>query len=529
MKRYKLFSLLCVVIFGGCSYLDDYSQDLVVAKTVEHLDELMIGSCYFQSKNIRQMGNGEVAWFLNILDDDVTTVAIEDRRAGTITEMNNQYYGYTTWQYEVGRSWNKSSLRDDAGTWNALYQHINAVNIVLSELDKIDIPTEEEAVQATRMRGECHFLRAQFYFLLVNLYGNAYEPSNAAQTLGVPLKLTEYVEHDKDKNTQFERATVAAVYEQVVRDLTDAITYLKEGGDSRSIFRVSSSAAELLLSRVYLYMQDWENAGVHAANVIKDHALMNYATVAADGYAVSEESPEVLFSQGSLNIMNNVQGIGGDFGVSYDLYSLYLDEDYRKQLYFTTSYNVGDGTITNADSLALRKYNRSLDRSYVSDIFTLRVAEAYLNAAEAYAMQGKMQEASDLLNELRSNRIMNYVDRTYPDVALVQHIRDERRRELCFEGHRWFDLRRYAVCEAHPFVKNIVRNFAVYDANTLLLRFVELYYLRPNDPAYTFQIPKAVTEFDSGMEVNPREQRALSGYLDLDAAKEEGGEENVES
>ena len=256
---------------------------------------------------------------------------------------------------------------------------------------------------------------------------------------------------------------------------------------------------------------------------------MNYATVAADGYAVSEESPEVLFSQGSLNIMNNVQGIGGDFGVSYDLYSLYLDEDYRKQLYFTTSYNVGDGTITNADSLALRKYNRSLDRSYVSDIFTLRVAEAYLNAAEAYAMQGKMQEASDLLNELRSNRIMNYVDRTYPDVALVQHIRDERRRELCFEGHRWFDLRRYAVCEARPFVKNIVRNFAVYDASTLLLRFVELYYLRPNDPAYTFQIPKAVTEFDSGMEVNPREQRALSGYLDLDATEEEGGEENVES
>ena len=122
MKRYNLFGLLFLLLLGGCSYLDDYSQDLVVAKNVEHLDELMIGSCYFQSNNITQMGNGEVAWFLNILDDDVTTVAVEGSRANSITEMNNQYYGYTTWQYEVGRSWNKSSLRDDAGTWNALYQ-----------------------------------------------------------------------------------------------------------------------------------------------------------------------------------------------------------------------------------------------------------------------------------------------------------------------------------------------------------------------------------------------------------------------
>ena len=121
MKRYNLFGLLFLLLLGGCSYLDDYSQDLVVAKNVEHLDELMIGSCYFQSNNITQMGNGEVAWFLNILDDDVTTVAVEGSRANSITEMNNQYYGYTTWQYEVGRSWNKSSLRDDAGTWNALY------------------------------------------------------------------------------------------------------------------------------------------------------------------------------------------------------------------------------------------------------------------------------------------------------------------------------------------------------------------------------------------------------------------------
>ena len=131
-------------------------------------------------------------------------------------------------------------------------------------------------------------------------------------------------------------------------------------------------------------------------------------------------------------------------------------------------------------------------------------------------MQNKEQEALNLLNELRSNRIMNYTSQTYTQAGLVQQIRDERRRELCFEGHRWFDLRRYAVCETYPFVKSIARNFAVYNETTMMLRYVEIYLLRPNDPAYTFQIPKAVTDFDTGMEVNPREQRVLSGYLDLE-------------
>ena len=183
MKRYNLFGLLFLLLFGACSYLDDYSQDLVVAKNVEHLDELMIGSCYFKSENLTSMASGEVAWFLNILDDDVNTVGVLNKRADEITNMNSSYFGYTTWQYEVGRSLNGSNLQADNGTWNALYQHINAVNVVLSELDNIDIPTDEEAIQATRIRGECHFLRAQFYFLLVNLYGNAYAPATAAQTL----------------------------------------------------------------------------------------------------------------------------------------------------------------------------------------------------------------------------------------------------------------------------------------------------------------------------------------------------------
>lgn len=80
----------------------------------------------------------------------------------------------------------------------------------------MDKANEQDEADAWRVQGEAYFLRAQFYFFLVNIYGDAYAPSTAAVKLGVPLKLTEYVEHDPDKKTQFERATVQRVYEQIV-------------------------------------------------------------------------------------------------------------------------------------------------------------------------------------------------------------------------------------------------------------------------------------------------------------------------
>ena len=93
------------------------------------------------------------------------------------------------------------------------------MNIILHELGNVSQSTEQDKMDAIRVQGECYFLRAQFYLLLVNMYAKAYDPDNAATDLGVPLKLTYYVEHDKDKETQFERTPVAKVYEQIVKDL----------------------------------------------------------------------------------------------------------------------------------------------------------------------------------------------------------------------------------------------------------------------------------------------------------------------
>ena len=118
--------------------------------------------------------------------------------------------------------------------------------------------------------------------------------------------------------------------------------------------------------------------------------------------------------------------------------------------------------------------------------------------AEACAML-EDGTANQYLNELRSMRVNNYTAQSYSGEDLVTQIRNERRKELCFEGHRWFDLRRYTVSNPYPYTKEIRRVYPFYtrsSSSLYTLDHVYTYVLEENDPAYTFDIPRSVKEFD---------------------------------
>ena len=257
MKRI-IYILFCLSI-AGCNYLEDYSQDLVIAKSVQDVDELLLGSGYLRYNSPDYLAYGDPCYWIHLLDDDVNSIIADRAAANNVNLLKNTYYGYFAWQWEVGRNYQKTALASDAGLWNTLYSRINIANIILSEIRDMDKANEQDEADAWRVQGEAYFLRAQFYFFLVNIYGDAYAPSTAAVKLGVPLKLTEYVEHDPDKKTQFERATVQRVYEQIVSDLEDAVTCFEKGSRPKSVYRASREAALLLLSRVHLYMQDLQS------------------------------------------------------------------------------------------------------------------------------------------------------------------------------------------------------------------------------------------------------------------------------
>ena len=171
MKNIVYIAIL--ILFTGCgNFLDEYSQDLVVPKTVSDLNEVLLGNGYVPSSEVQYLRSGSIGWQLNILDDDINTVIAYVANKG-LQEMDQVYYGYTTWQMEVGRNYTGNNLSGDNANWDALYQRINSMNIILHELGNVSQSTEQDKMDAIRVQGECYFLRAQFYLLLVNMYAKA--------------------------------------------------------------------------------------------------------------------------------------------------------------------------------------------------------------------------------------------------------------------------------------------------------------------------------------------------------------------
>lgn len=523
MKKILLFCLAVASLTGCSDFLKEYSQDMIVAKHPSDLDEVMLGSGYLGSSAI---GNGpvgtRVGGFFNLLDDDVNTGGDRLDSLGNgskeVSKAWNQCvlgnYGYFAWQQDVGINYDESLSNDDAATWDELYAHINVVNTILDEIQLLPHTTDRDHQDWLRVQGEAHFLRAQFYFTLVNLYGNQYSPLTAAKSLGVPMKLVPGIEFE------FTRSTVAEVYDQINADLALAEDFLTQSPqkEEHMLHRASLEAVDLLWSRVLLHQQRWTEAAQKAKAVVESQNfyLAPMSLLQPNEPFLTDENPEVIFSQGSNNLAPTevFTARNGDYCVARDLYCLYDTLDVRRSCFFG-EYDENTG-IQN-DSVFLRgKYQRGNSlRSHISDYYMLRLSEAYLNAAEALAVAAVAgeapsvpaaeKEACDLLNMLRSQRIPAYVPQTYSGRELVDEIRTERRRELCFEGHRWFDLRRYAACVPCPWSKDIIHNFGVC-GDYVGVMYRRTLVLPAGSLNYTFAIPKSVMKHftEVPFDTNPR-------------------------
>lgn len=511
-----LIGTLLLVSAGCGNFLDEFSQTNIRASKISDYDELLLGSVYIPSAQ----PNEEISYyvypraglscsFFNMMDDDFNCVEMPELSSTSYFAQNewpafsNNMFGYMTWQKDLTST--MTGTFADNTTWNDLYQRIAILNTILEEIERLDnISTDQEVADYHRVKGECHFLRAQFYFILVNLYGKPYNPATASTDLGVPLKITSGVEHDNDKETQFDRTPVADVYAQIVTDLQNAIEQLTISSKN-VLYRASKDAAVLLLSRVYLYMQDWD-----AVKELLEPNMGNYLLVSmlqntygSGNPFLSEDNAEIIFSQNSLFLQIVLLGEAPAICVSEDLLAQYTNPNDCRRDFFARN--------ATTDSIALvGKYAMGSYQSRVSDVMMFRNAEAYLNIAEACAMMGGQDAlANQYLNTLRRNRITDYVDQSYSGEELVSQIRNERRKELCFEGHRWFDLRRYTVAEPYPYTKKIYRKYCTYEtSNPRRLEAVYEYVLEENDAAYTLDIPKAVKEFDTTpMPGNERPER----------------------
>ena len=486
MSSFKFRNLVtCVLLFStltGCKkFLEERSQSLQYVNNYSQLEEVLVGEGYMAHSNeFPSNTTGSYFPWLNVMDDDMT----EYVQFRTYPDTRDQVFGFYTWQSKPFVSTTYFPTTDD--TWARIYKHINATNIVAKKAEELtDNPAELK-----RLRGEALFLRAGYYFYLVNLYAAAYNPATAKTDLGVPLKTTEFVE-----SSYSTRTSVDAVYRQIVTDLNDAEQALYEM-PAKSLYHADVNAVNLLQSRVYLYMQDWRNAIAAARKVVsRKGPLFNLSAYQAQTSFFSSQSPEAIFTQGT-NIMVYLQYENGfcTFRPTDELMQLYPQGDLRKTAFFEVDLR-GKYRYT---KVYRSSTNNVTPEALYSDNFFLHSSEAYLNLAEASAMLGNDADANAALRTLRQARISTatYTDVNLNGAALVSYLRDERRREMCFEGHRWFDLKRYAVNAKYPFTKTITHTYYLAGQGTATLKATLT--LPPNDPAYLIPIPDPAIEFNKG-------------------------------
>lgn len=301
--------------------------------------------------------------------------------------------------------------------WDQLYYVINIANTLIEDVPAIE---NIEAATADRMVGEAYFVRALSYFTLVKSFG------------GVPLQLSA-VRNSTDVE-QLERSTAQQVYDQVESDLDDASTLL---GDFMENGRANAWAAKALQSRVHLYQGEYQEAHDLADDVIQNgpYSLEDDYTAIFDyeNPFSSESIFEVDFNNqdaNSLAFWYYEDDFGGryEYGVSTSLVNAYEPNDERQ------------GVIYFYPSTGNYMVNKYQDISSGSDnVLVLRLGEMYLNRAEAlFNGANGTSTAADDINAIRNRASL--VDLTVP--VSLDIILDERRKELAFEGHRWFDLTR---------------------------------------------------------------------------------------
>lgn len=512
-----IIPILLMIFMSGCSdFLEDYSQDTYYIKSYEDLDELLIGDCYLPVNATAALANTQnPGYFIHFLADEIEeqngsfNVSYDDRE---------RIFGYYTWQQRVGETDSHSGYLEENSSWTEIYRLINVANNIIESVKSVPQNLESEKLGAMRVRGEAHFLRAAYYFWLVNLYGKPYRQTTADTDLGVPIKTTSKVE-----DIIYQRNTVQECYDQILSDLKQAEQDLAQTGQAKSIYRADITVVQFLLSRVFLYMQNWDEAIYYADKVLETHnQLINMN--ALDGGFLTKSSVENVFSMGGAEIYAALCNNYKSFRVSHELYNSYADDDLRKSMWwwvyddfvgYAKIPSFGSTYATNPNSADYYYYNYSVkgQLSPISDKFLFRTAEMYLTKAEAEAYKGNEREAREAVNTLRLNRYKTGTayEITATGNELITVIREERYKELALEGHRWFDLRRYSVCEKEPYSKKITHDYTYYNNDyypvmTERHRFV----LEEYDPAYTLPIPHEVLEYNSGMINNERPMRSYT-------------------
>ncbi len=312
------------------------------------------------------------------------------------------------------------------GIWAAGYNVILRANNIINS-------TIAGNANVNQYKGEAYAIRALCYFNLVRTFAKPY--ADDPNALGVPI-VTVY-----NPDLKPSRNKIAEVYALIVSDLNNAYSLMTKYTNS-SMF--SKYAAKALQAKVYLNMGDKTNAKTAALDVINNGGFSPVSAAAHGSYwansVIRTDKVETLFEVSSdavanlsfdaLSYLYSQAGNYGDILCSSDLYDLYDAVDVRKALYPA-------GVRNGLNAVFVNKY--PVINGDLSDTKVLRLSEVYLIAAEA-SLPANEADARTYLNFITSRRGVAPVLST--GTQLFEDVITERRKELAFEGDRFFDMQR---------------------------------------------------------------------------------------
>ncbi|MBS1655076.1 MAG: RagB/SusD family nutrient uptake outer membrane protein [Bacteroidetes bacterium] len=358
--------------------------------------------------------------------------------------------------------------------WQSAYEGINRANYMCQYKDKNLAGQTIDFAGKDALYGEVYFLRAYYYFHLVRFFGD------------VPLFTDKRLGLSDSKTLQ--RSPKADVYQQIEKDLTDAIAVLPAIQSQKG--RITKYAAQALLGKVFLYENKFDEAAAMLDNVINSHAFTLVQNFASMYLASGENGPESIFEvqytntspyynwagynkgQGNYAVQQcGIRGLNGSADMPYaagwstnlptqDLANAYSAGDQRKDVtvldieaYKTAhpSYNITYQVAPYKNTgLYNQKYlprkgetSGQVELNYLNNQRIIRYADVLLMAAEAYNRKSSPDDAKaqGYLNQVRQRAFgdnLHNINST--GATLKQAIWDERRLELAMEGDRFFDL-----------------------------------------------------------------------------------------
>lgn len=456
-KKYTIVFALLILSVSSCTKLDLKPTDTIDPnKAFRNINDINMGLL------------GAYALLDGTMNNLSSTVSDENTFPTENTVGNSDAY---RWLYNAG-SGSVTSL------YYTNYTAIDRVNRVLEGMDNLTF-TGANATTANRYRGELLALRAYLHFELLRAYASSYETG----ALGVPYMKASAIGYPA-------RDSFEKVVAEAKNDLVTAKPLIPTTFTDKT--RITRTAVAAIQARVALYEKNWADAITYASEVITATPLATRAQF--PGLWTDANESEVIWKLKRVGTTDSRPGdfyfrqTGGIvlFAPSFKLIGTF---DQINDIRYT-SYIRFDVTRTGTRSQFLvNKYIGGTPAAPgLADIKLFRTGEMYLIRAEARAES--TGDAAGDINVLRASRINNHVTLIFVDKpALINAVYAERFRELAFEGHRFFDLKRRNLSIQRPPADAINASGAIL--------------LTPAQAQYSFPIPALEMSVNKNTVQNP--------------------------